>query len=60
MLTPKTMNKFESDMAKAKKQHKNIGLLKEIMDLLVNEKQLEPKYKIIHLKANGRVQENAT
>lgn len=38
------MNKFESDLAKAKKQRKNLNLLKEIIDFLTNEKQLDPKY----------------
>jgi mRNA interferase YafQ len=44
MLVPKTMNKFESDFVKAKKQHKNIDLLKKIMELLANEIPLESKY----------------
>ncbi len=44
MLNLKTMNKFERDLTKAKKQHKDIGLLKEIIISLASGKPLETKY----------------
>ena len=44
MLDPKTMNKFERDLDKSKRQHKDTDKLKEIMNLLIEEKQLDPKY----------------
>ncbi len=52
------MNKFERDLTKAKKQHRDIVLLKEIMITLVNEKPLEAKQLYHPFKALGREQEN--
>jgi mRNA interferase YafQ len=54
MLTPRTMNKFESDLNKAKKQHKNIDLLKEILGLLAKEEPLDPKHLDHPLKGNRK------
>lgn len=44
MLKTKTMTQFEKDLKKAKKQHKNIDLLKKIIISLAKEETLDPKY----------------
>jgi mRNA interferase YafQ len=44
MLTKKTMKKFEKDLDKAKRQHKNFDTLKQIMKTLAEEKSLNSKY----------------
>ena len=54
MLNPKTTNKFEKDLEKAKKQRKNFDLLKKIMHSLYNEVRLEPKYLDHPLKGNWK------
>lgn len=54
MLHPETMNQFERDLEKAKKQGKDMRKLKDIMRLLTEEKPLDPKNLDHPLKGNWK------
>lgn len=50
MLRPLKTKKFEKDQKKAKKQNKDFTELLAIMNKLIKEVPLDPKYKDHHLK----------
>ena len=54
MLQPKTTNKFEKDLQKAKKQGRDIATLKQIMLSLMNEIPLNAKFLDHPLKGNWK------
>ena len=52
MLIPSFTKQFDRDMKKILKQGKNSKKLKEIMNRLINEENLEAKYRDHKLKGN--------
>lgn len=50
MLRPFKTKTFEKDQKKARKQNKNFSLLLQVMNHLINEEPLDPKYKDHPLK----------
>jgi mRNA interferase YafQ len=44
MLQPSTTNQFEKDKRKALEQKRDLSPLLEVMDKLIREQPLEPKY----------------
>jgi mRNA interferase YafQ len=45
MLDIKPTEKFEKDIKKLKKKRRNMGELKEVIEILANKKPVSPKYK---------------
>lgn len=54
MLALKTMHRFEKDLEKAKKQHKDIESLKTVIQQLAEEKPLTAQYLDHPLKGNWK------
>ena len=52
MLIPIHTKTFEKELEKSKKRCKDLGKIKEIMNLLIYEKPLLPKHKNHKLKGN--------
>jgi mRNA interferase YafQ len=52
MLTPIYLNRFEKDLEKGKRRDKDLGALKEVIELLLQEKSLPVKYYNHKLKGN--------
>ena len=52
MLIPIHTKTFEKELEKSKKRGKDLGKIKEIMNLLIYEKPLLPKHKNHKLKGN--------
>ena len=52
--TAETSSKFRKDVKKAKKQGKDLSLLREVMELLANDQELSAKHKDHALTGNWK------
>jgi len=52
MLKTKRTNKFESDIKLLEKRHKDLAKLKTVLELLVTQTSLPPKYQDHPLRGN--------
>jgi mRNA interferase YafQ len=52
MLTPVYTKKFEKDLARAKKRGNDLGKIKEVLRALINQENLNPRYRNHKLRGN--------
>jgi mRNA interferase YafQ len=52
MLTPVYTKKFEKDLARAKKRGNDLGKSKEVLRVLINQENLNPRYRNHKLRGN--------